>query len=133
MEAHARHVTKESGKARQEMQPATTARPTQTHLSLALSSQTALATRAGKGQTEGPARRVRQESIKARLPTANTMPAILQMRAALAVGRGRRRAALAVCRGRRRAALAVGRIEVTNCTCNAGWSGADGGDCTSVP
>ena len=72
METHARHVTQESGKARQELAIATPARKTQTHLLLALRSQTALAMRAGRGLMEGHARRASQASTRAWrvMPTA---------------------------------------------------------------
>jgi hypothetical protein len=56
LEAHARHVTQESIKARLDLAAATPARQTQTHLSLAFRSQTALAMRAGHGQMEENAR-----------------------------------------------------------------------------
>jgi hypothetical protein len=58
MEAHARHVSQGSGKARQELVIATPARLTRTHLSVAMGSQTALATRAGRGPMEARVLRV---------------------------------------------------------------------------
>jgi hypothetical protein len=67
MEAHARRVSQESGKARQDLAAATPARQTQTHLSLALRTQTAPAMQAGGELMEGHARRASQASTRARL------------------------------------------------------------------
>jgi hypothetical protein len=66
MEAHARHVLQESGKARQELAAAMPARKTPTRLLRALRLQTAPATRATRGLLEARARRAVQESTRRR-------------------------------------------------------------------
>jgi hypothetical protein len=80
MEAYARHVSQESGKARQELAAAKTARLTPTRLLRALRLQTAPATRAGRGLMEGHARRASQASTRARL-VMRTAPAARKARA----------------------------------------------------
>ena len=67
MEAHARRVSQESGKVRQDLAAATPARQTRAHLSLALRLQTAPAMRAGRGLMEGHARRAAQASTRVQL------------------------------------------------------------------
>ena len=62
MEAHARHVSQESGKARQELATAAIARQTPTHLVLAMIPRAAPAKRATGASMEALVQRAMQEN-----------------------------------------------------------------------